>query len=285
MQLYALDFRGEVINARRAERQKNYFCLECGGEVRIRRGSRRQSHFYHISSQTACRQNHKGADHLTIQSYLINQLPGESQMECPFPTICRIADVAWHSQNIVFEVQCSPITAEELTARNRDYQQAGWAVVWILHDKRYNQRRLTDAEMALRSLPHYFTNMNQWGKGEIYDQFDYCVNGIRAEKMSPLPIDFKQGLQKRPPEVKSFSFRFLEERSKNFSFYFSGDLMSIAVEDPSCSYLTEARILEKKLNTRSFLKKLRSIMLMIKKGIALPYRILFRLLLESACKS
>jgi competence protein CoiA len=284
MQLYALDDKGETVGARRAERQRDYFCFECGSEVRLRWGSHRQPHFYHISSHAICRQNQKGADHIKIQSYLINQLPWASEMECPFPTIRRIADVAWHSQRIVFEIQCSPINRGELLARNRDYLQEGWTVIWILHDKRYNQKRLSDAEMALGTLPKYFTNIDQWGRGIIYDQFDQCVDGQRMKKMAPLPINFGDIPQKYSEAGISYPLKLLEERSGKCLFYFSGDLMSLSVSDPPSGYLTQAKKCETAFNRRILLTRFNSLIKWIwKRGILLPYRILFTFLMEKAC--
>ena len=108
MQLYALDTKGELISAQQAVRQINYECLECQHTVRLRGGPHRRPHFYHVSPSIFCRQHQKGAIHLQLQSYFLHQLPiGDCHLECPFPSIGRIADVAWLSQKIVFEIQCS----------------------------------------------------------------------------------------------------------------------------------------------------------------------------------
>ena len=71
----------------------------------------------------------KGLSILKINIISFQQYPpGDCQLEMIFPTIGRIADVAWLSQKIVFEIQCSPIFLQELS-RNRDYQKEGWSLV------------------------------------------------------------------------------------------------------------------------------------------------------------
>ena len=76
----------------------------------------------------------KGLVHLSVQNRILEMLPpNEADMEVRFDTIGRIADVAWTSQKIVFEVQCATITAEEVMERNPSYASVGYDVVWILH--------------------------------------------------------------------------------------------------------------------------------------------------------
>lgn len=188
MQLYALNRENELVAAQSAKSKTNYFCLECDGIVRTRRGSLRKAHFYHLNHITKCSQHKKSLTHIAIQEYLSQLLPN-ALMERRFPAIQRIADVAWLDQKIVFEIQCSPIDPEEIHSRNRDYQSQGFATVWILHDKRYNKWRHSLAEKALLGSPRYFTNINQHGKGMIYDQFEIIQNGLRSVRFSPLEIE------------------------------------------------------------------------------------------------
>lgn len=246
MQLHALDELGQMINARRAQRQKNYICLECQQDVRLRGGPHRQPHFFHLEPDIFCRQHQKGVIHLQLQNYFFNQLPpGDCQLELPFPSIGRIADVAWLSHKIVFEIQYSPISAEEALARNRDYEKEGWSVVWILHDDRYNQVRLSAVEMALRSFPHFFSNMDRSGKGIIYDQFDLCRRGLRHSRLPPLAIAVDQRILIPQFEKKDFPLSLLEQRSRTWPHFFSGDLMSLHLNEHSSNYLKLASAKEK----------------------------------------
>lgn len=170
MQLFALTDQQEIIEAEHAERKKDYACMECNGPVRVRQGEFRRSHFYHFRETPGCRQATKSLEHIQTQIFLKAFLKGEIILEKRFPTVNRIADVVWEEEKVIFEVQCSPILAQEVMERNRDYAACGYRVIWILHDLRYGGRRMTSAEHFLQRSPHYYTNMDKEGVGIIYDR-------------------------------------------------------------------------------------------------------------------
>lgn len=287
MQLYALDSKEKLINARQAIRKTNYTCFECKQVVRLRGGPQRQPHFYHLDPTPECRQHQKGPIHLHLQSWFLEHLPTDDcLLEHPFPSIQRIGDVAWISEKIVFEIQCSPISAQEVLARNRDYNRAGWGVVWILHDGRYNQQRLSAAESALRLSSHFYSNMDKSGKGMIYDQFDLINKGFRIGRLSPLPVDLTRLSLQTKGEKHSFSLEILKERNIHWHHSFSGDLMSLFLESPDRDYFAEARVLEE-----HFLHTSSSVFYWYqwpiwfwRTFIATPYRIFFHFLLERICR-
>lgn len=286
MQLYALDSEEQIISSRQALRQTNYHCLECQQIVRLRGGPQRQPHFYHLDPTPFCRQHQKGAVHIQLQFYFLQQLPlGDCQLEYSFPSIRRIADVAWPSQKVIFEIQCSPITPHEILARNRDYQQLGWQVVWILHDDRYNQLRLSGAEMALRSSPHFFTNMDRLGSGIIYDQFDVCENGIRLKRLPPLPIDIREKQEGGFTLIDSSSLTLLKQRAQTWNISFAGDLMNLFLTFPGADYLRQAREIEQAFLPLPKTFSWRHLPLKLwQKGLMTPYQIFFRFLLERICR-
>lgn len=189
MQLYALDSTFPI-GAAKAEKGKDYLCPECNATVRVRGGPSRQIHFYHPTLPKNCRQHQKSLEHLQMQLKLFN-LIGEkqAQIECPFPEVSRIADLAWHAKKIVFEVQCSPIPLQEAEERISDYQKAGYTVIWILHDKQFNKPNLSAAENFLRGAPCYFTNMDKVGEGIVYDQFEVIKANRRLFKGPPLTVN------------------------------------------------------------------------------------------------
>lgn len=254
MQIYAFDNEGNLQSAHQAHRGHLYTCPECKATVRVRGGRFRQLHFYHPES-TLCHLHGKSATHLHIQISLQKMLAPEIILiEQRFPTIGRIADVVWPAQKLIFEVQVSPISAAEVRERNRDYRQAGYRVVWILHDGRFNRPRITPAELQLRSSPHYFTNMNAFGKGFFYDQYAFIHFKRRKHRSSRYPINFKEIL---PLETKQLPPQLPSERRK-WELCFSGDLF----HHPSALH-TERK------NLFSWLSWPLNL-----------YRILFRLLLE-----
>lgn len=286
MQLYAFDSKGELINARQAAKHIEYQCIECHHLVRLRGGPHRQRHFYHVDPPPFCRQHQKGAAHLQIQSYFFHQLPtGECQLEYSFSSVGRIADVAWFSHRIVFEIQCSPITGEEVLARNRDYQKIGWTVVWILHDSRFNQTRLSSAELVLRSSPHFFTNMNDQGMGIIYDQFDICHKGFRLEKLPPLPICIKEIMKKDVCEGISLPLIQLKERAAHWTYFFAGDLITCFIKNPRDDYWIEAMKMEKSRRASTQTLKWYQLPCMLwRRWIVGSYLVFFRFLLERMCR-
>jgi competence protein CoiA len=288
MLLFALDSNNQSIDARYASKQKNYFCLECQQIVRMRGGPHRRCHFYHLEPTIFCRQHQKGLIHLQLQSYFLQHLTeNDCRLEFHFPSIQRIADVAWLSKKLIFEIQCSPISAEEVLARNRAYAQEGWSVVWILHDQRYNQKRLTAAEIALRSSTYFYTNMNQVGAGFIYDQFDICHKGIRQNRLPPLSIDFKEPFACEAfRNHASFPLEFLANRAKNWKYFFHGDLLHLFINSPLANYLQEAIEKEKRfllLNNTSFSWNHLPTQIW-QRGFAIPYQLLFRYILEKVCR-
>ncbi len=191
MQLFAWDKQRRLVSASRADRQRDYTCCECEGQVRVRGGFRRRIHFYHLAPPSHCRQSGKSLVHLHIQCLLQEWIPG-AVLERRFPEIARIADVCWEEEKLVFEVQFSPITAKEVRDRNRDYASVGYSVVWLLHTRKFARWRITAAEWILRDQPYYYTNLNLDGRGLIYDQFDTITFGRRHDIVRPFPVNLTQ---------------------------------------------------------------------------------------------
>ncbi|MCE5316355.1 MAG: hypothetical protein LLG04_03200 [Parachlamydia sp.] len=215
MQLFALDQDNHPVAARHASKKRDYICLECQAAVRCRSGPHRQAHFFHLKPSATCKLSGKGIEHLQVQCRLRQLLPeGECFLEHRFPELGRIADVAWLPRRLIFEIQCSPISSEEIAARNRDYASLGFQVIWILHDKRYNQRRVSEAEQGLKDQMHYYTNIDAEDKGQIYDQYETCTGSFRLKRSLPVAVDLSQ-----PKENRERLFR------PNWPLHFAGDLV------------------------------------------------------------
>lgn len=289
MQLFAFNKKNESVSANHAFRQQDYICTECGGVVRLRGGAHRQKHFYHLKPDWACRQSQKSLVHLQVQRYLQEILPeDECVLERRFPEIRRIADVVWESEKLIFEVQCSGITAEEVASRNADYFRLGYQVIWILHEKRFNKWRLTASEFFLRESPHYFTNMDAGGRGFIYDQVDVIHKGrrkpikkyFRTHLGSPIVIPESDRL---PPKGIP---EFLEKRLKYWPLFFSGDFVDCWRGGDAIALMSmeETWNIEQSLglkSKRSLFSKVRDFLYRV---FVRPYLLFFRILLEKACK-
>jgi competence protein CoiA len=253
MQLYALDTNTAVF-AKRAIKGNIYTCPECGAPLRVRQGTLKQAHFYHLRRPKGCHLSQKSEEHLRSQLRLLDLL-GEEEggIEVPFASIHRIADVAWHARKIVFEIQCSPISLEEAKARCTDYEGAGYSVIWILHDTQFNKRALSAAESFLRERGCYFTNVNRQGEGIVYDQFDIVGSKRRYFKGPPLEIaptqltavDRERSIETQLPLI-------LSQRMRQWHYFAAGDLLHQLLTEPhpektaSRLLYSEKRYLEKK---------------------------------------
>lgn len=280
MQLYALD-NGKIISAEQAEKTRDYICLECETLVRLRSGFHRRSHFFHLVNERKCRLNGKSMQHLQVQFYIQSLIP-ECRLENPFPAIKRIADIFWEEKGIVFEIQCSPISAEEIKERNKDYRSLGCEIVWILHDDRYNKGHFTAAEFYLLNTTHYYTNINTYGEGFIYDQFSIYRKGMRFHRKRALKIEIH-----RPNYLKEAlkpEWHFIENRVAKWPLYFSGDLLDCYLLAKEQELLEESRQLWKDFQDANKEQKPSYIIYLWGKYIVKPYMMLFRILLERCCR-
>ena len=292
MQIGALDSSDTLIFAENANKHQDYQCVECRQTVRLRRGIHRKAHYYHIQPNRICKQHAKGMPHLMLQQFLQNILPdGEAELECQFASISRIADVVWHPKKLIYEIQCSPISAEEIKARNQSYASVGYQVVWIFHDERYNQYRLSSAEQSLIDQPHYYSDMNDQGEGKIYDQFSIIANGRRVQRLPALSIDLStpkflqedySGLRKKLPSI-------LQRRIKNWPLIFSGDTIDSSL-NPANDSENQAELalvlndLVSKNNRLSLLNLLKHPKNIFREWFARPYCAMLKLILERACR-
>jgi competence protein CoiA len=288
MQLFALDENGSPISALHALKQCDYFCMECRSIVRLRSGIHRRKHFFHINGTSSCRLNGKSLIHLQTQCYIQNCLPKEEcLLEVPFPYIQRIADVVWEREKIIFEVQCSPITKEEVLQRNHDYKRAGYRVVWVLHDRQYNKIRVSSAELSLRdSSTFYYTNIDAEGNGLIYDQFDLIKRGMRCCVLEPLSIQVLKPFAVNPMLVKSDRKVpiAVKKRLENWKVAFEGDLIHITVCGDSLNGFLKRVLIEEQILTirsKTLLDHVKSICRAI---VINPYRLIFQYLLEKASR-
>lgn len=289
MQFYALDKHNTPVSAHRASKKRDYFCVQCKSRVRLRSGDHLKHHFFHIDPNRKCVLHQKGMIHLQLQDYLLKHLPDhDGQMEYRFKEINRIADVVWLSEKIVFEIQFSPISTEEVLARIQDYSSLGWTVVWILHDFRYNQFVAAPAEKCLIPFPHYYSNMNAKGVGMIYDQFQMRENGFLVESLKKIPVDLSSlhRINNQNPIVSDL--KFAQKRIDAWSVFFSGDLIDLSTHQPNSDYFQESLKREKaheEIKRKQRLKKLWDLPTkLFFEQLVHRYQIFFRFLLEKSCR-
>ena len=191
MALYAVN-EDDLIHASDAEPRKIYWCMDCFGPVKRRRGRLRFPHFYHVSPAKQCRLYSKTQDHLLVQIQIQKSFPsGIIQIERPFSKINRVADLCWENEKIVFEIQCSLMSPKEAEMRIHDYRSIGYEVVWLLDDKKYNKRIIRPVEKYLREKSAYYMTIKQGLTSNFYDQFEIFAEGKRVKKGKKLQIDLK----------------------------------------------------------------------------------------------
>jgi len=187
MQVYALNVQRQRVFIENAKKEELFFCIECGEKVAPRGGHKVQRHFYHIQRNSSCSLHKKSFAHIQLQRFITSLLGDDATEERPFKEISRIADVAWEQKKIIFEVQCSSISYEEIAGRMKDYHSIGWRVVFLFHDIRFQK-----SPCPLH--PHYFFHETM-----IYDRYAHLKipilislidkrEGTKAEKELPLPI-------------------------------------------------------------------------------------------------
>lgn len=191
MALYALDEASNLVFATKASPFQKYRCLECRGLVQRKAGLHKQPHFCHLGRAPQCRLHSKSIDHLVLQARLKEAI-ADLEMERPFPSILRIADLVWERHKTVFEIQCSLLSPAETEKRRRDYAREGYHLVWLLDDRLFNKKKLRIAEDLLRREAGYFISLK---KSLVYDQHELIAEGTRLYKGPPLPTDLSKPLR------------------------------------------------------------------------------------------
>jgi len=285
MNLYAIDDRGRVISAGQAVKQRDYQCRECGAVVRLRGGIHRQHHFYHLSHNRSCVLSGKSLSHLQVQYYLQRILPdNECALEWRFEEIGRIADVVWFTRMLVFEVQCSDITVEEVEKRNADYQQLGFTVIWILHDHRYNKQKIHPVELFLRSRTFYYTNISSDGEGVIYDQYDIIDEGMRKNVVDFVIPDCSKPRDFLFTDLQHLSLPRGMSRRLERQLFFEGDIVSRCLSGDGKSFVEKLRAVEWHYLSRKRWKGVMRFFDGTKSVILRLYFGFFRMMLERACR-
>ncbi len=289
MQLFAFNKKNHLISATQAERKVNYFCRECGHLVRLRGGIHTQLHFYHLSSTSSCRLSQKSIIHIQIQNYLQSLLPlEEAVLERQFTEIGRIADLVWEPQKLVFEIQCSPISKEEVESRNNDYKSLGYKVIWIFHENRFNRWKASAAEIFLRNSPHYYTNIDRRGKGCIYDQIDVINGGIRRTFRRLMDVKLNHPRERKLAKITDFPLipEILLNRLASWPLYFSDDLIDLWLRKDTLDgeFLLQVYQYEKSIYKNAMHPFLAYLKMGFQWIVLRPYKLFFQMILEKSCK-
>ena len=142
----ARDARGDLVNVLEDKLEKQaYTCPACGGQLRLRQGSRVRTHFAHKSLKDCDYSfENESPEHLVNKEVLYHWLKTEAevQLEYPLSEIKQIADV-FVNGHLALEVQCSPLPQKLLKERSEGYRSQGYQVLWLLGEKLWLKERLT----------------------------------------------------------------------------------------------------------------------------------------------
>lgn len=249
MQIWGLDHNGKMVLAEQAYKGKNYRCPECQSLIRKRSPRGKRPHFFHLYKTHRCILKQKSYSHVAIQLAIYSCLPkGQAHMEYRMKNIGRIADVIWLEKGLVFEVQCSKISLQEIQRRRFDYASIGFTIVWILQDKVFNRRYFSSSEMTLREELAYYTNIGSRPYGYFYDQFEVCYGKKRLYKTKPHIINLSSW--QKNTLSKEVLPQCLRAKGSTIPGFFSGDLIDLTAKRPN-----KGRFLD--LLQRSILQKAR----------------------------
>ncbi len=284
MALYATNGE-DCIFAADADPAASFRCLECRSPVKVRRGVSRMPHFYHLQKSSRCHLYSKSEDHLLLQLQVQKLfLPDRVEIERPFLSIHRIADLLWEKEKIVFEIQCSKLDLFEAQKRIVDYRKAGYEVVWLLDDRIFNKALIRPAEEFLRSGSAYFFSFERTGFSHFYDQLEIVIDRKRCKKGHPLRVELSKPQRKPtlewPPSLPSQ----IQERIASSERYFRGDLLHRAIQsavDPPTA-LTLAKWRAAEIELRASNRPARLLSVFFKTCIARPYLMGLEWLLEHA---
>lgn len=156
----------QVIRSDEANREDDFYCPCCKGEVILKKGSIKYPHFAHKSLTTCIGYSENETfEHLQGKLLIAKncEIFGISyELEAYMPQFKQRADVLING-HIAIEFQCSSLSIERLKERTRQYQHHGYQVFWIWGKRLGSETQLTE----LKKHGIYFDTV----KGYV----DYCL--------------------------------------------------------------------------------------------------------------
>ncbi len=118
---------------------KKFYCPLCKQQLLFKIGSLKIPHFAHVSKSKCENQFSEGESQTHLQGKeqlysLFNELDLNPQLEPYLQSIQQRPDILFTdhaNKRIAIEYQCSPISSEKLTERNKGYEQENISPIWI----------------------------------------------------------------------------------------------------------------------------------------------------------
>jgi len=117
----------------------DYKCKSCDAEMILKKGEVKIHHFAHKVKDNCVFGKKESKEHYEMKYHLRDLFGRNIEMEkIIFDGDTRhIADVVY--DNVVFEVQFSPMPFDEFKKRTLGFSKNGYKVVWIFHSKNYGE--------------------------------------------------------------------------------------------------------------------------------------------------
>ncbi|MDU9417280.1 competence protein CoiA family protein [Staphylococcus lloydii] len=132
--LYGKNKQGTVVHAANASKDCNYYCPLCCQKLMLKRGKYKCAHFAH--HEINCTYKEESYIHYQAK-YRLGQSSKDLGMTVqiePYLKEChQIPDILINNK-IILEIQCSPITVQQLQTRTSAYNNLGYIVIWIIKD-------------------------------------------------------------------------------------------------------------------------------------------------------
>jgi hypothetical protein len=192
----------EIIYAWQAnDKNADYRCPECKGEVILKKGIYKIPHFAHKANLGCNFGEGVTEEHLMVQKdiyEILTSLGFYCELECRrFEH--RRADIyaEINDKKIVFEVQHSSITPQEILARNQYYSRQGCSVIWILTPDFFGklkarvnpEKGIRLSQWQIRLTEIYGCLYVWWDKKLMAYQFDYARRSLSFDARTGEYVD------------------------------------------------------------------------------------------------
>lgn len=138
---------GEMVNSLKLkDPSQDFYCLECGERLVLRKSAKKRPHFAHQKEQVV---HGESWEHQNGKNFFLSW--GENQALQPrveerLLKGSRRGDLFLDEQKKVLEIQCSPMSDIEIKKRTQDYLQQGFDLQWILGRRYLIKKNFTSSQ-------------------------------------------------------------------------------------------------------------------------------------------
>lgn len=208
-----------------------FSCPACGQLVLLKAGNKYRPHFAHKSLRDcAYHQENESTEHLELKAALYQALSKTEQVavERVLPDLGQIADLLV-GDKLALEVQCSPLSLERFKERTLSYQENGYQVLWLLGQKLWLGKKLSQLQRSLLSFS-YNVGFYLWELDLKTDQIrlKYLIHEDLEGKVYYLTKTFSLSQLTlaclRQPFVRQTSPRLLVKQNQDITTYIQKQL-------------------------------------------------------------